>query len=195
MSGDPASAAARGKRDTIALLGPRCSGKTTVGRALAATLARPFIDLDEEVVRFGRYSGHAAGSAWELLARVGPAIFRDLEAAAVKRVLEPSPRCVLATGGGVVERADNRTWLDRSARCVYLHVPPAVLAERLRADSTPRPALDGGTDPSAELAAVAARREPLYRGLAELVIEAGAETPAALAMRIAAELAVLGAPS
>jgi shikimate kinase len=113
----------------------------------------------------------------------------------VKRVLEPSPRCVLATGGGVVERADNRTWLDRSARCVYLHVPPAVLAERLRADSTPRPALDGGTDPSAELAAVAARREPLYRGLAELVIEAGAETPAALAMRIAAELAVLGAPS
>jgi shikimate kinase len=61
MSGDPASAAARGKRDTIALLGPRCSGKTTVGRALAATLARPFIDLDEEVVRFGRYTGHAAG--------------------------------------------------------------------------------------------------------------------------------------
>jgi shikimate kinase len=193
VSDDPV-VTARGRRDTIALLGPRCSGKTIVARALAAALALPFVDLDEETVRFARYSGHRAASAGELLARVGPAVFRDLEAAVVKRVLEPSPRCVAATGGGIVERADNRAWLARSARCIYLQVPPEVLAERMRADPTPRPALDGG-DPVAELADVAARRAPLYRALAEVVIDGAAAPPEELAARIRAELAALAPPT
>lgn len=177
------------RRDTLALLGLRCSGKSTVGRLLASALGRPFVDLDEEVLRLGRYAGWRVDSVGELLVRAGTAVFRDLEASALRRALEPAPHTVVATGGGVVERADNRAWLARAARCVFLSVPVERLAERLRADPSPRPPLLGGADPAAELAQLLAQREPLYRGLAELVIECGADVPAAVAARVCSALA------
>jgi len=178
---------ASASRDTIALLGLRCSGKTTVGRLLARELVLPFVDLDEETLRAGRYAGWHVGSVGELLERAGRAVFRDLEAGALRRALEPSPRLVLATGGGVVERADNRVWLRRVARCVYLEVPLDVLARRLASDPAPRPALLG-EDPVAELAALLARREPHYRALAESVVECGDAPAEEIARRIHAAL-------
>jgi shikimate kinase len=104
-------------------------------------------------------------------------------------MLEPSQRLVLATGGGVVDRADNRAWLARSARCVYLSVPLEILAARLRSDPAPRPPLLG-LDPVDELAALLARREPHYRALAEVVIECGDATPAELVERVRSALSV-----
>ena len=175
-------------RATLALLGLRCSGKTTVGRLLAAELGLPFLDLDEELVRAGRYAGWRAASAGELLERAGQAAFRDLEAWCLRRVLEPSQRLVLATGGGVVERPDNRVWLARAARCIYLSVPLEVLAARLRSDPASRPPLLG-LDVAEELAELRARREPHYRALAEVVIECGDAPPAELGARIGSALA------
>ncbi len=176
------------ERPTLALLGLRCSGKSTVGRLLAQSLGLAFVDHDEETLRFGVHAGWKVGSVGELLARAGQARFRELEAVALRRLLEPMPRLVLATGGGVVERPDNRTWLARTARCVFLSVASEVLAERLRRDPTPRPALLGAAlsaaDPAAELAELGQRREPLYRALAEVVVECGLATPEELAQRI-----------
>lgn len=173
----------RGRRATLALLGLRGSGKSTVGRALAGELGLAFVDLDERVLETGRRAGHAAGSAGELLARAGQAVFRELEATALRCLLEPSPGLVLATGGGVVERADNRTWLARTTRGIHLCVPNAILAARLAADPTLRPPLTG-LDPRAELELLAARREPHYHALAEVVLAVGDEPPAELAARI-----------
>ena len=161
---------------------------TTLGRELARELGRAFVDGDEETLRFGRYSGWKVATVGELLERAGQARFRDLEAAALRRQLEPAPRIVLATGGGVVERGDNRTWLARTSRCVYLSVPDETLAARLRADPTPRPALLG-SDAVAEIAALRARREPFYRALAEVVIECGDAAPAELVARLRGALA------
>lgn len=172
---------------TVALLGLRCSGKTTIGRLLAAELRRAFLDLDPETVRVGRWAGWPADSVGELLRRAGPARFRELEAAALRRVLEPCPRVVLATGGGVVERADNRAWLARTARCFYLSVPLAELASRLRADPADRPPLLG-PDAVSELGALSRAREPHYLALAEAVIECGADPPMVLAARLRAAL-------
>ena len=174
-------------RPTLALLGLRCSGKTTIGRLLAAELGLPFVDLDQELVRAGRYAGWRAVSVGELLERAGQADFRDLEAGCLRRLLEPSQRLVLATGGGVVERPDNRTWLARSARCFYLSVPLEILAARLRADPAPRPPL-GGLDAVAELAELRARREAHYRSLAEVVIECGDAPPSEVVVRIRSAL-------
>jgi shikimate kinase len=171
----------------VALLGLRCSGKTTVGRLLAGELGLPFIDLDRETVLAGRRAGMAAASVGELLRRAGVARFRDLEASALRRILEPGQELVLATGGGVVERADNRVWLARAARSVFLAVDLPVLQTRLAADAHERPPLHG-VDAVAELAELQRVREPLYRALAEIVVECGTDEPAALARRIAAGL-------
>ena len=167
----------------IALLGMRCSGKTTVGRMLARRLARPFVDLDDEVLRFGGYAGAGEETVGDLLDRIGLGRFRDLEAGVVKKLLEPSPRIVLATGGGVVERTDSRAWLRRAARCVWLSVPVDVLQERLARDPAYRPALLG-PDPVSEVPDLLRRRAGHYRALAEIVIEADDSPPDVLAEQI-----------
>jgi shikimate kinase len=163
----------------LALLGLRGSGKSTVGKLLAARQGWAFVDLDEALVRFARRAGRPVGGTGDLLERAGRAVFRDLESATLRQVLEPSPAVVLATGGGVVERADNRALLARAARCVFLSVPLERLAQRLRVDPTPRPALLG-PDRVAEIAALARFRTPLYLELAEIVLECGARSPAEL---------------
>lgn len=174
-------------RPVLALLGLRCSGKTTVGGLLARDLARPFVDQDAETLRFARQSGWRVATVGELLTAAGEARFRELEAVVLRRLLEPCPDLVLATGGGVVERADNRAWLARTARCVLLVVPTELLRQRLAEDPSARPALRGG-DAGAELAELWARREPLYRSVAEVVIECGDAAPPEIVRRVRAAL-------
>lgn len=182
----------RPRRPTLALLGLRGSGKSTVGRLLAAERGEPFVDLDDETLRQGRRAGLRVATVGELLDRAGTARFRALEAVALRLLLEPSQRLVLATGGGVVEREDNRAWLARGARGVFLSVPLERLAERLRAEPGLRPPLLGreaGADAAAELGELLRRREPAYRALAEVVIECDGATPAEIVTRIQAALA------
>ena len=167
----------------VALVGMRCSGKTTVGRILAEGLGRPFRDLDLEVVQFAGFSGFESSGTGELIDRVGWARFRELEASTLKKLIEPMPTLVLATGGGVVERADNRAWLERATRAFYLDVPVELLQLRLEADPTHRPALTASGDPSAELPRLLAARDPHYRSVAERV-ECFDQDPETLANRI-----------
>jgi shikimate kinase len=174
-------------RATLALLGLRCSGKTTVGRLLAQKLGLSFLDLDLETVRVARQAGLDVASVGELLRSAGQARFRDLEAGALRRVLEPCPRLVLATGGGAVERSDNRAWLARTARCVYLSVPLAELGARLAADPTDRPVLQG-TEAAAELEGLLREREPFYRELAEIVVECGSDGAEVIASQLVVAL-------
>lgn len=171
----------------IALLGLRCSGKSTVGRMLARRLGRRLVDLDDEILRFGGYAGTSEETLGDLLDRIGLGRFRDLEAGVLKKLLEPAPCVVLATGGGVVERADNRAWLSRVPLCVWLSVPVDVLQERLARDDTYRPALLG-RDPVSEVPDLLSRRAGHYRELAEVVIEAGERPPDVLAEQIFAQL-------
>ena len=174
----------------VVLVGMRCAGKTTVGRELARRMRRPFVDLDVETVRWARTCGRDAGgvrTVGELLAALGEPAFRELEAQALRRVLEPQARVVLAAGGGVVERADNRAWLRRVGTCVWLSVPTGVLAARLAADAAARPALHGD-DPAAEVAGVLARRADWYRYVADRVVECETEPPEELVQRVIDEL-------
>jgi shikimate kinase len=120
--------------------------------------------------------------------RTGWEGFRELEQRELARVLDGASGLVLAAGGGVVEREANRARLREGARCVWLREDLDVLRERLRRDTGSRPAL-GGADPVSELDEVAARREPLYREIAELAVDAGARAPAEIAREIARLLA------
>jgi shikimate kinase len=174
----------------LVLVGARATGKTTVGRILAERLARPFVDTDEQI------EARAGRSIAELFARAGEARFRDLEES-VLASMEGIAGAIVATGGGIVLRPANRDRLRALGRVVWLTATPETLATRLRADPSglsTRPALTAqGT--LAELATVLAAREPLYRAIADLVIDTTGKTSAEVAAEVLEAWDLSGASS
>ncbi|MBO5220860.1 MAG: shikimate dehydrogenase [Clostridia bacterium] len=103
------------EKENIVLTGMPGSGKSTVGKALAQAMNRPFIDTDEEIVK-------AAGKAIpEIFAEVGEIGFRELEAQVVRDVANRSTGCVIATGGGAILREENVRALRRTGRLYFLN--------------------------------------------------------------------------
>ena len=144
-------------------MGPRGSGKSTVGRLLAARLGCDFADSDEEVVR------REGRTIPAIFAEDGEAAFRTLEADVIAVLLARSP-LVLATGGGAVLNPDTRRRLRDAGEVIYLRGDAATLHARTAGDAN-RPAL---TDLPAEqeVAIVLAEREPLYREVAGHIVDA-----------------------
>jgi shikimate kinase len=148
---------------TVVLIGMRASGKTTVGKELAARLGRPFVDVDDLIAEL------AGRPADDVLARDGEPAFRALEERAL-RLAAQRRGAVVATGGGAVLHADAFAELARGALVAWLAAPPELLEARQA--RRPRPPLTG-LPPRAELLGLLARREPLYRAAANLVIPVG----------------------
>ncbi|EKO38463.1 MAG: shikimate kinase [Solidesulfovibrio magneticus str. Maddingley MBC34] len=143
----------------IYLIGPRASGKTTLGRKLAESLGRPFVDLD---ARFVEARGETIA---DLVAREGWDAFRRAEADILAETAAQKG-LVAATGGGVVLLPENRAILAKGL-VLYLQAHPDRLAERLMADLNPdqRPNLTQ-LGLKEEIVATLAEREPLYFSLA-----------------------------
>jgi shikimate kinase len=137
------------------LIGYRGSGKTTVGRLVADRLGLDFLDADSVLEdRYGR-------TIREIFAAEGEAGFRDKEAAVLAELCART-RTVIATGGGIVLREENRQRLNRHGFVAWLTADPAMLLARIQADPTTverRPALVGGGP--AEVEQLLAVREPL----------------------------------
>jgi shikimate kinase / 3-dehydroquinate synthase len=107
----------------IALVGFMGAGKTTVGRALAARLGWPFLDLDEILVaRFGPIA--------DQVARDGLGSFREREAGLVRELCDGAPR-VLAAGGGTFADPASRDALRASYRTIWLDATLPELSTRL----------------------------------------------------------------
>lgn len=163
----------------IYLIGPRGSGKTTVGRALAARLGWAFADADDHI------EAAAGATIAALFAAEGEAGFRDHESAALAELCGRADH-VVATGGGAVLRPSNRDLLRASGFVVWLDVSPETAWARLQADPTTaarRPNLTaaGGL---AEVRALITAREPLYRETAHLRLPADDPSPDAAAAAI-----------
>lgn len=138
------------------------AGKTTVGRQLAARLSFPFVDTDHEVER---RTGVSVATVFEIEGEEG---FRRRESAVIQELLE-SPPIVLATGGGAVLMETNRRTIARSDLVVYIAVDPKGLYERTRHDRT-RPLLQV-SDPLEKLRELHVQRDPLYREVADIVVD------------------------
>jgi shikimate kinase len=150
---------------TIVLVGMPGCGKSTAGRQLARQMGWTFADSDAEIER------QIGCSIRSFFDRQGEERFRDIEQEVVERLARPSP-LVLATGGGAVLREANRRALAQSGnQVVYLRATPEDLARRLRHD-THRPLLQGG-DPLRRLRDLFRQRDPLYREVANFVIDTG----------------------
>ena len=150
----------------LVLIGGRASGKTSVGKALAQALGRPFVDLDEVL------AAQAGRTIAAIVAAEGWPGFRGREKYLVAHYGKLSGQ-VLAPGGGVVLDPENVTILREHGLVIWLTADPATLSQRLRQDLGSgefRPSLTG-EDPAAEMARVLAEREPLYRAAAHLVID------------------------
>ena len=149
----------------IFLIGYRGTGKSTIARLLADKLGLEAIDADHELER------RAGKTIRRIFAEDGEPAFRDLESALLAE-LGQRDGVVIATGGGVVLRPENRAIL-RTGRVVWLTAPAEVLWRRMCGDESTRerrPDLaQGGLGEVAELLRM---REPLYRECAELTIDA-----------------------
>ncbi len=154
----------------ILLMGPRGCGKSTIGRALAAAIDRPFIDLDEHVLR-----SFTERSVREVWSRRGEAAWRAAEAAALDQVLDRKDQ-IVALGGGTptIERARLRMEQERRAGralVVYLRCDANELARRLAAEADDRPPLSAPDD------RILQQREPVYRALADLDLDVSGSAP------------------
>jgi shikimate kinase len=150
----------------LVLIGYRATGKTSVGARLAEALHRPFVDLDQVLVR------EAGRSVAEIVAQEGWAEFRRLEKEIVARYRDVRGQ-VLATGGGVVLDPDNVAALRENGILIWLTADPAVIQARLGQDQprdANRPSLTGG-DTIREAAAVLKERAPLYQAAARMVVD------------------------
>lgn len=151
----------------VFLVGPRGSGKTTVGRLAAERLGLAFVDTDALL------GERAGGTIADFVAAHGWDAFRDLEHAVLRDVCAREGQ-VVATGGGIVLREDNRALLKAHGLTVYLLADVPTLFARLEKDpnAAQRPAL---TDSPLrqEIGAVLNEREPLYFAVADAVLQAG----------------------
>lgn len=167
----------------IILIGYRGSGKSTVGPLLADRLGYACVDAD---TRLQRREGRTIKDIFD---RDGEPAFRDLESELLKDLVA-GDRQVLALGGGVVLRRENRDVLRNAGFVVWLAAEVDTLRERIEADAataTARPNLtaSGGRD---EIVALLAQREPLYRACADLVLDTTHASPEELVEAIITRL-------
>lgn len=121
----------------VILIGFMGCGKSSVGRALAKALDVPFVDTDE------RIESGTGRIISDIFREDGESFFRDLETAALKELLREKEPMVIAVGGGLPVRRENRELLKKLGTTVYLTAETETLIGRLRGDSA-RPMLAGG---------------------------------------------------
>lgn len=160
----------------IYLVGFMGSGKTAIGRRVAARLGVPFVDLDAEIERTSGLTVRA------IFDSRGEAAFRERESAFLAGT-EALPQAIVSTGGGSYVSEGNRRLIGRLGTAVYLDVPFDAVRERL-AGKTDRPLF---TD-VAQAAALHAAREPFYRMAAVRVSLTGNELIEESADRVLAAL-------
>ncbi len=146
----------------LILVGLPGSGKTTVGRAAAEALGRPFLDFDDVIVQREKMS------VADIFATRGEAGFRGLEMA-LTRELAGQGGMVLSPGGGWITSPGAVGLVRPPAKLVYLRVRPKTALERLGPQRALRPLL-GGADPLDELSRLLVRRGPAYEA-ADVVVD------------------------
>lgn len=161
------------------IVGPMGAGKTTIGRLLSKSLKRDFFDSDKEIeARTG------ADIPW-IFDVEGEAGFRDREVQVIDELTQRD-NLVLATGGGVVMRPENRSALAGRGLVVYLYTPVKEQLRRTGRDRK-RPLLNVD-NPEQVLRDLIAMRDPLYREVADMVVESDGSAPRIIAQRILAQL-------
>ena len=160
---------------SIVLVGPMGAGKSTIGKVLAGLLHVPFFDSDRVIEeRTG------ADIPW-IFDMEGEEGFRLRESAVLADLLKQS--CgVIATGGGIVMREDNRQLLKENGSVVYLTASTEQLVERTYKDKK-RPLLQVD-DPESKIRELIQLRDPLYREVSDVIVATDRRSPKVVAQEI-----------
>jgi Shikimate kinase len=171
-----------GQRRTIALLGLRGAGKTTIGKLLARDWHIRFVELDRRIEKA------ADMSLGEIFSLYGDEYYRRLERDALAHLLTEGRPIVLATGGGIVTSPDTYAMLKNSAVTVWLRAAPEDHWNRVVSQGDRRPMADH-PQAMADLRALLAAREPLYAA-ADRTIETSGRSVRSVVDEIAAAVAI-----
>lgn len=156
---------------SIFLVGMMGSGKTTIGKNLARTLHRTFVDLDHEIEA---RCGVRIPVVFEIEGEEG---FRKRESQVLEEMTQ-MPKIILATGGGAVIAQENRENLKQRGVVIYLRASVEDLYRRTARDRN-RPLLATG-DPRATLQRLLTEREPFYESIADIILDTGSSTISAV---------------
>ena len=159
------------------------SGKSSVGRELAALLSSDFIDLDDYIV------SKAGMSIPEIFAASGEEGFRSLEASCLAEVLEQGHSAgdlVLSLGGGTILRAENAALIAAHCRCVFLRTSLETVRQRLEGESAGRPMLQ-----RSDIGELFAARAAAYASAADVIIDTDSLSPSEIARKIIGRYQVL----
>jgi shikimate kinase len=169
----PAAAPAPAEARRVLLVGMMGSGKTTVGELLARRLGWRYVDSDAEV------EASTGRTVKELFESGGEQAFRPLESKALAAALDDDRSAIVSVAGGAVLDPANRALLRRAGTVVWLRARPETLLRRVQADSEEaehdprvadhRPLLEH--DPAGTLARLDRERRPIYREVADLVVD------------------------
>lgn len=157
------------------LVGPMGAGKSAVGRQLARMLHLSFVDSDDEI------EARTGVDIAFIFEKEGEAGFREREARVIDE-LSQKEGIILATGGGAVVDADNRNYLGARGFVVYLYTSVDQQLARTR-KGRERPLLENG-DRRQILDELLAARDPLYREIADLVVDTDGRKVKAVASEI-----------
>ncbi|HET8654817.1 MAG TPA: shikimate kinase [Longimicrobiaceae bacterium] len=161
--------------ERVVLLGYMCSGKSSVGEALARRLEWRFLDFDVEIERREGRSVH------DVIEAEGEDYFRAAEAALTEEIAH-EPRLVAAPGGGWITRPELLDAIRPGTFSAWLDVSPEETLRRLRTDPIDRPLKDV-RDPLPRIIEMLNEREPLFR-LADARLPANVRSAEELAFEL-----------
>ncbi len=154
------------KSANIFLIGFRCTGKSTVGKALAQSLGRSFVDADLVLEQ------QAGASIAQIVEKEGWQGFRSREKALVMELCKSSGK-VVAPGGGAVLDEQNAALMSENGFVVWLNASAPTIAGRMEADAATagqRPSLTG-KGVLEEVCQVLEQRDPIYEKTAHLKVD------------------------
>lgn len=164
----------------IILIGMMGSGKSHVGKELAALLALPMLDLDTLLQEsFGRPIA-------DVFAQWGEVAFRQREAELMLDLAKHRRSAVLALGGGSVLAQDGMQALKQVGKVVFLRTDVVCLAKRLTRSRHKRPLVANAPDLQGKLTDILTNRQSLYEGYADFSVDTEDKTPSQVAALIAA---------